>query len=179
MPTGIFPESLSQAMSVGVMLVGGLGVWQGREQHTALRRIRRLVRPLAAVSEPGSVRRCPKDQVTLSLSPYLSISLSISLSSPSLSLSVSPSLWAHTRTHTRTLPVSLWHYYYKPLKNSCYFRCLRFVDIHCCPAVCTGRDFFARRAAVWHWSWPYISQHQPKDPKIKSNQKPEEKHVPL
>ena len=59
------------------------------------------------------------------------------------------------------------------------FRCLRFVNIHCCPAVRTGGGFLARRAAVWHWGWPYIPQHQPKDPNIKSNQKPEGKHAPL
>ena len=65
------------------------------------------------------------------------------------------------------------------LNKNIDFRCLRFDNIYCCPAVRTGRGFLARRAAVWHWGWPYISQHQPKDPNIKSKQKPEGKHAPL
>ena len=65
------------------------------------------------------------------------------------------------------------------LKKNFDFPCLRFVDVHCCPAIRTGRGFLVRRAAVWHWGLPYISQHQPKDPKIKSNQKPEGKHATL
>ena len=45
-------------------------------------------------------------------------------------------------------------FYYNPLEQNFDFPCLRFVDIHGCPAMRTGRSFLARRAAVLHWSWP-------------------------